>query len=76
MAETNAERLAKLEVEMKQVMANQDKFEIVCTDINSKLDSLLTLRNEGVGAFWLASLLMGTGVVGFFYALMDYFKNG
>lgn len=76
MAETNAERLARLEVEMRQVMANQDKFEIVCTDINSKLDSLLALRHKGVGAFWLASLLMGTGIVGFFHALTDYFRNG
>lgn len=76
MAETNAERLTKLEVEMKQVMANQDKFEIVCTDISSKLDSLLTLRHKGVGAFWLASLLMGTGILGFLHALMDYFRNG
>ena len=76
MAETNAERLARLEVEMKQVMASQDKFEIVCKDISSKLDSLLTLRHKGVGAFWLASLLMGTGIVGFFHALMDYFRNG
>ena len=76
MAETNAERLARLEVEMRQVMESQDKFEIVCKDISSKLDSLLTLRDEGVGAFWLASLLMGTGIVSFFYALMDYFRNG
>ena len=76
MAETNAERLARLEVEMTQVMANQDKFEIVCKDINSKLDSLLILRQKGAGAFWLASLLMGTGIVGFFNALMDYFRNG
>ncbi len=76
MTETSAERLTRLEVEMKQVMVTQDKFEIVCADISSKLDSLLTLRYKGAGAFWLASLLMGTGIVGFFYALMDYFKNG
>ncbi len=76
MAETNVERLARLEVEMKQVMESQDKFEIICKDISSKLDSLLTLRDEGVGAFWLASLLMGTGIVSFFYVLIDYFRNG
>lgn len=38
-------------------------------EVNNKLDDLLALRNKGVGAFWLASSLMGTGVLSFIYWL-------
>lgn len=76
LSETDAERLTRLEVEMKQVMANQEKFEAVCTDISTKLDSLLALKYEGAGAFWLASILMGTGIVSLLTNLAEYFRHG
>lgn len=74
--ETDAERLARLETEMKQVLANHVRYDSVFADINTKLDSLLTLRHKGAGAFWLASILMGTGIVGFFSAIVEYFRHG
>ena len=76
LSETDAERLTRLEVEMKQVIANQEKFEAVCTDISTKLDSLSALKYKGAGAFWLASILMGTGIVGLLTHLADYFRHG
>lgn len=76
MAETNATRLAKLEVEMEQVIKNQQRFETICTDINTKLDSLVALKYKGAGAFWLASALIGTGIVGFLHNALDYFRGG
>lgn len=76
MAETNATRLTKLEVEMEQVIKNQQRFETICTDINTKLDSLVALKYKGAGAFWLVSALIGTGIVEFLHNALDYFRGG
>ena len=76
MAETNATRLAKLEVEMEQVIKNQQRFETICTDINTKLDSIVALKYKGAGAFWLVSALIGTGIVEFLHNALDYFRGG
>lgn len=59
---TQIERLAKLE---ERVSVLEDKVD----SMNDKLDELLALRYKGVGAFWLASSLIGTGIIGFIYAL-------
>jgi hypothetical protein len=56
---TQAERITALEVQVAAMQKTQ-------LEINDKLDELLTLRNKGIGAFWLASALIGTGFVGFF----------
>jgi len=43
--------------------------------VDAKLDQLLELRSKGMGAFWLASILFGTGLVGLFTTLMSYLKG-
>lgn len=43
--------------------------------INTKLDELLALRQKGMGAFWLASALVGTGVMGFITWAIDILKG-
>lgn len=43
--------------------------------VNTKLDELLQLRSKGMGAFWLASLLVGTGIFGFFVTMMNWMKG-
>lgn len=60
---TQAERIAALEVRVSEMQKQQ-------TEINNKLDDLLGLRNKGVGVFWLASALLGTGIVGFLDVLV------
>ena len=70
------ERLATLEAEMRQVFNFQAEHKIQTKEINRKLDELLSLRNKGVGAFWLASALTGTGILGAFWGLLELFKNG
>lgn len=50
------ERIAVLEVEVKHLRKTVE-------ETNAKLDSLLELKSKGVGAFWLASALLGTGIV-------------
>lgn len=54
-------RLGTIEVEQKQIL--------------SKLDELLVLRNKGMGAFWLAAALFGTGIVGTIISLIQYMKS-
>lgn len=43
--------------------------------IEHKLDELIQLRSKGLGAFWLASSLVGTGIVGAFLAVLDWLKQ-
>jgi hypothetical protein len=49
---TEAERIAALEERMK---ASEKRDE----EIIAKLDDLLALKNKGMGAFWIVSIIMG-----------------
>jgi hypothetical protein len=64
---SDAERITALEVEVENLK------ELV-TSGNEKLDELLSLRNKGIGAFWLASGILGTGIIGFITAAIDWIK--
>lgn len=44
-------------------------------DITTKLDGLLELKSKGMGAFWLASTIVGTGIVGLIVAFANYLKG-
>lgn len=65
---TQAERIAALEVRVFDVQKKQQ-------EINDKLDELLAMRNKGVGAFWLASTLLGTGIVGFIVQCIEWWRH-
>lgn len=43
--------------------------------MDKKLDDLLELRYKGAGAFWLASALIGTGIIGVFAQVFNWFKG-
>jgi len=60
------ERIARMEERVKELDERMARIE-------DKLDSLLTLKNKGAGAFWLASILFGTGVVGIAVKLFHLF---
>lgn len=60
---SNEERLAVLETKISKL-----------DEIDRKLDSLLELRAKGAGAFWLASALVGTGIISMFWAVIDWIK--
>lgn len=66
---TQAERIAALEVRVSEIQKQQQQ-------INDKLDELLALRNKGIGAFWLSSGLLGTGIVGFIVQLVEWIRHG
>lgn len=44
-------------------------------EINKKLDSLLALKNKGMGAFWLMTVLVGGGFAIVLTSIKD-FLNG
>lgn len=62
------ERIAALEVRVSEVQKIQQ-------EINSKLDDLLAIRNRGIGAFWLAATLLGTGIVGFGFQVVSWWRH-
>lgn len=68
MALSQAERITALEVEVRSIKGDLQSA-------NRKLDDLLALRNKGAGAFWLASALFGTTVVGFLSMLVEWMKG-
>lgn len=65
---TTLERLAVLETKVSAAAENQEQM-------LEKLDSLLTLRNRGMGVFWLLSSLIGTGIVGYITEFVTYFRG-
>lgn len=68
---TNAaqgERIMALEVRVAEMQVQQK-------EINDKLDDLLAMRNKGLGAFWLASTLLGTGIVGFIVQIISWWRH-
>lgn len=65
---TQAERITALEVRVSDLLKCQQ-------GISDKLDELLAMRNKGIGAFWLASTLLGTGIVGFIVQFIDWWRH-
>lgn len=63
-----AERIAVLELEV-------DLLKEKLRTMDSKLDELLVLRHKGMGAFWLASALFGTGIIGAVVAMYNYVRS-
>lgn len=57
MTRPEAERLAVLETKV-------EAMERSLNGMDGKLDDLLALRHKGIGVFWLASALTGTGIIG------------
>lgn len=68
MTKSEVERITALEVQMAHLTEIVEKQ-------NAKLDDLLGLRNKGVGAFWLASALAGTGIIGVVFSFVEWLKG-
>ena len=75
MAATELERLARLEVLVEGLTRDQEQAARDRHETNKKLDELLALRHKGVGAFWLASSLVGTSIVGTVIMLIDWLRG-
>lgn len=64
---TQAERITALEVQVAHLVTELQKT-------NEQLAALLALRNKGAGAFWLASMLFGTSLVGLVTTFIHWMK--
>ncbi len=64
----HAERIRALEVQVDDI-SNDIK------SMDGKLDELLALRARGAGAFWLATTVLGAGIIGFFTNLYEWIKG-
>jgi hypothetical protein len=65
---TQRERLATLETQMAHLTATVD-------GMDAKLTSLVTLKDKGAGAIWLAGLLWASGIIGGIGALWQWLRG-
>jgi hypothetical protein len=76
---TGEERIAVLETRFEELSKKFDAHETETRAENAlldhKLDSLLEIKNKGVGAFWLASALMGSGIIGLIVSFVQWMKG-
>lgn len=64
----NVAKIAVLETKVHSL-------EIELKAIDSKLDQLLHLQSKGQGAFWIASTLFGTGLLGLGTLLLNWLRG-
>jgi hypothetical protein len=69
MTPKDAERIRALEVTVDSLVAELHK-------LNTVLTSLVAFKHKGIGAFWLASALVGTGIVGTVSMLLNWIRHG
>lgn len=76
---TQAERLVSVEVEVRELKKAFEEHKAETKDnfseINNKLDDLLALRNKGAGVFWVASGLLGTGIITMFWQFVQWLRG-
>lgn len=65
----DGERITAVEVKVEDLVKKVETMD-------HKLDQLLELKSKGMGAFWLASLILGTGVLGGLASFISWFKGG
>jgi hypothetical protein len=65
----------KLEERVTALEVTQEHLVTETKEMNRKLDELIGLKHRGMGAFWLATALVGTGLVSFFNQLIDWVKQ-
>lgn len=68
---TIVQNVAKIAVLETKVQA----LELELKTMDSKLDQLLHLQSKGQGAFWIASALFGTGLLGLGTLILNWFRG-
>jgi len=55
--------------------ANQHaELKVSISETNTKLDDLLKLKAQGMGAIWFASLILGSGLLGVIALVWNAFR--
>lgn len=65
---TQSERLARVEERL-------DRLEDEVKGMREDIKELLALKNRGMGAFWFASLIAGSGLLSLAWAVISWFKG-
>lgn len=63
-----AERVRTIEVK-------QDETNSTVSSMDAKLDELLALKNKGMGAFWVVSIIMGAAFTTVVSIITDLFSG-
>ena len=75
----HAERLMRLETQLSQISEDIKKYVeadlAAHNELCDKVDGLLALKEKGMGALWLASAILGTGLLGIAYACINWLKS-
>lgn len=61
-----------------RISAIEAKYDIMILQHDKMLDrmnQLLELKHKGAGAFWLFSLIAGSGLIGVITYVLDWFKH-
>lgn len=74
-SDTILERIARLEAEVAADKRERAEMKTQLASMDTKLDTLLELKNKGTGAFWLATSLAGIGGITLFVNIMDWFSH-
>lgn len=71
---TEGERIAILETRFTQIQVDQLSTNAKLANIEIQLEQLLTLKDKGMGALWLASIIFGSGLIGLVYMVWNAFR--
>lgn len=61
-------RLAVIEVQIKSLIEEMEKRD-------KKIDELLALKNRGLGAIWLVTLIFGSSLIAGLATVISWFKG-
>lgn len=73
------ERIAVLETKFSELSKKFDQHVLETRaenqSLEAKLDSLLEIKNKGLGALWLISGLVGSGIIGGILSFIQWIKG-
>lgn len=76
---TQAERIASLEARIEALEKAQNKHaetvETQLTELVTKVTALTSIKDKGAGAFWLATMLSGTGILAIFLKISEWWNG-
>ena len=68
-------RLSLLEQRVAQMEKSIETTKTSITHMDGKLDQLLELKAKGMGAFWLVSLIFGSGVLASIVSAITWWRG-
>jgi len=76
---TIEERIAVLETKVESLSASflkhAEDTRAEAASLETKLDDLLALKNKGMGAVWLITALVGSGILGLISTLVQWARS-